>query len=104
MAAIWRKNLTCFTLVRMLRYLYITFAVVYVLYSMFKTFHKIHERRSIVSITEVDLPTYLYPSITMCSKFNDGNKDILPSLWIEKWKDSGKNCHCHTNNKSRIFV
>ena len=89
MAAIW-KSFTCFTLVRALRYLYITIAVLYALYSMFRTFKKIQEGRTVVSISELDLREYLYPSVTMCFKFKDGIKDIIPSLWIDKWKDTGK--------------
>ena len=87
------KNITCFTLVKALRYLYITIAILYVLFSMFRTFKKIHESRTYVSIQEVDLHEYLFPSVTMCLKFKNGNKDILPSVWLEKWKDSGESYH-----------
>ena len=78
-------------LLSVIRYVYITAALTYVGLNFVKTYEKIQQGRTMVSIAENDLPKYLFPSVTICTKFKDGNRNILPLLWIDNWKDSGEN-------------
>ena len=65
-------------------------SMIYVIYSFIQTFQKVHEGRIIVSLTENDLREYLFPSVTICSKYKDGYADILPILWLRNWNDTGR--------------
>ena len=60
---------------------------------MYSTFKKYREGRIVVSITEKDHPQRVYPSITFCSRFKDGqNSALMPYFQavFEKAKQTGK--------------
>ena len=81
-----------------LRWTAIIAALVYVGLNLVKTIEKALEGHVVVSIMEKDLPEYLFPSVTICSKYKDGNSDILPILWLHAWKDTGMQRY-----KTKIF-
>ena len=73
-----------------LRWTAIIAALVYVGLNLVRTLEKALEGQVVVSLMEKDLPEYLFPSITICSKYKDGNSDVLPILWIYAWNNSGE--------------
>ena len=75
---------------KILRYIYIAGAFLYVVVGFTKTLKKAREGKIVDSIEEVDLHEHLYPSITICALFKNGNKDVLPLLWQSKWEETGK--------------
>ena len=77
-----------------LRWTAIIAALVYVGLNLVKTVRKALEGQVVVSLMERDLHEYLYPSITICSKYKDGNSDILPILWLQSWNNSGYFLFC----------
>ena len=74
----------------LLRWLAIIAALVYVGINLIKTVRKAQQGQVIVSIMEKDLAEYLFPSITVCSKYNDGKSDVLPIIWRNPWNNSGQ--------------
>ena len=75
--------------IRILRWTAIIAALVYVGLNLVRTLEKALEGKVVVSLVEKDLPEYLFPSITICSKYKDGNSDVLPILWLHAWNNSG---------------
>ena len=73
-----------------LRFLYISCACILVINGFRRTFQKIKEGNTVVSLTEIDYPKFLYPSVTWCDLFPNGGRDIVALQWFEKWKTSGK--------------
>ena len=73
-----------------LRWTAIIAALVYVGLNLVRTLEKALEGQVVVSLMEKDLPEYLFPSITICSKYKDGNSDVLPILWLYAWNNSGE--------------
>ena len=71
-----------------LRWTAIIAALVYVGLNLVRTVRKALEGQVVVSLMEKDLHEYLFPSITICSKYKDGNSDILPILWLQSWNGS----------------
>ena len=76
--------------IRILRWTAIIAALVYVGINLVRTLEKALEGQVIVSLMEKDLPEYLFPSITICSKYKDENSDVLPILWLYAWNNSGE--------------
>ena len=82
----------CRLFIKSFRFIYICFAIYYVGDSMYSTFRKYKEGRIVVSINEKDYQQRVYPSITFCSKFKDGQKSALTPYFhilFEKAKQSG---------------
>ena len=82
----------CRLLIKTFRFVYIVFAIYYVGDSMYSTFKKYKEGRIVVSITEEDYQQRVYPSITFCSKFTNGQNSALTpyfDILFEKAKQSG---------------
>ena len=86
-----------------LRWTAIIAALIYVGLNLVRTVRKALEGQVVVSIMEQDLHEYLFPSITICSKYKDGNSDILPILWLQSWNDSGKCFYSSSSDLSIIF-
>ena len=87
-----KLTLTCSILIKSFRLIYLIFAVYYVGQSIYSTFRKYEEGRIVVAVTEHDYPQRIYPSITFCTKFTDGQKSsLLPyyNILYENSKDSG---------------
>ena len=79
--------------IKLLRFVYIVFASYYVAQSMYSTFRKYKEGRIVVSITEKDYHQHMYPSITFCTKFKNGQNSALApyfDILLESANKSGK--------------
>ena len=87
-----------------LRWTAIIAALVYVGLNLVRTVRKALEGQVVVSLMERDLHEYLFPSITICSKYKDGNSDILPILWLQSWNNSGKCIYSSSYDLSRITL
>ena len=87
-----------------LRWTAIIAALVYVGLNLVRTVRKALEGQVVVSLMERDLHEYLFPSITICSKYKDGNSDILPILWLQSWNNSGKCIYSTSYDLSRITL
>ena len=85
-----------------LRWTAIIAALVYVGINLVRTVGKALEGQVVVSIMERDLHEYLFPSITICSKYKDGNSDILPILWLQSWNDSGY--YFYSSSSDRLYI
>ena len=87
-----KLTLTCSLLIKSFRIIYIIFAIYYVGASIYSTFQKYEEGLIVVAVTEQDYPQHIYPSITFCTNFADGQKSsLLPyyNLLYKNSKDSG---------------
>ena len=92
------KNIKKFTFnfsffVKLLRFVYIIFAGYYVAQSIYSTFRKYKEGRIVLSITEKDYHQHMYPSITFCTTFNNGENSALSpyfDILVENANKSGK--------------
>ena len=90
-----RKNkltFTCSIAIQTFRLAYIIFAIYYVGQSIYSTIRKYEEGLIVVGITEEDYSQYVYPSITFCTNFIDGQKSsLLPyyNILHENSKNSG---------------
>ena len=82
---------TLFITISVVRWIAIIAALIYVGINLVETIKKALQGQVIVSITEKDLPEYLFPSLTVCAKFNDGHSDIIPIIWLDQWNNSGTN-------------
>ena len=67
-----------FITISVVRWIAIIVALIYVGINLVKTVKKAMQGQVIVSITEKDLPEYLFPSVTVCTKFKDVHSDIIP--------------------------
>ena len=79
-------------LIKLFRFAYIAFGIYYVGILVSKTFQKFKDGRTAIHITELHYPQYVYPSITFCSKFKDGQKTALITYFeslLEKANASG---------------
>ena len=88
-----KLTFTCSMLIKIFRLGYIAFAIYYVGESMYSTFRKYKEGRIVVSVTERDYPQHVYPSMTFCTKFTDGQKSSLAPYYemlYQKARESGK--------------
>ena len=72
------------------RILYLGFAICYVCYGFRSTMLKMIRGTTIVSSYEADKSKYRYPSVTICSEFKNGGKDVVSLLWLKKWKSLGR--------------
>ena len=70
--------------------------------NLVRTVGKALEGQVVVSIMERDLHEYLFPSITICSKYKDGNSDVLPILWLQSWNDSGY--YFYSSSSDRLYI
>ena len=77
------------TSISVLRWIGIIAALIYVGINTIKTIKKAQQGQVIVTLMEKDLPEYLFPSVTICAKYKDGNSDVLPIIWLEQWNTSG---------------
>ena len=76
--------------ISILRWFGIIAVMIYVGINVIKTIRKAQEDQFMVNIAEKDLPEYMFPSLTVCTKYKDENFDVLPILWLEQWNTSGK--------------
>ena len=96
--SIWldRKGNVGFSLILLIktfRLVYLFFAIYYVLISMRSTFLKYKEGRTVISTSMEDYTEYIYPSITFCTKFENGQKAVLAAYdneMVDRKKQSGK--------------
>ena len=72
-----KLTFTCSITIKTFRIAYIMFAIYYVGQSIYSTIRKYEEGLIVVGITEEDYSQYVYPSITFCTKFIDGQKSAL---------------------------
>ena len=84
MDIVWNENI--FSLARNV---YFVFAIGYIGYGFVGTMHKLVDNRIVVSITERELTTFTFPSITFCHPFLDVGHEIK-KIVLKLTDDHGK--------------